>query len=72
METPLKHFAEMKDPRLPRTRRHLLTDIVSVSYTHLAPLRAIPASKSARLAPQTVAIEEEPLDSRMSETMRMV
>ena len=31
METPLKHFAEMKDPRLPRTRRHLLTDIVLIA-----------------------------------------
>ena len=29
------------------------------------------ASKSARLAPQTDAIEDEPFDSRMSETMRI-
>ena len=31
METPLPHFAELKDPRLPRTRRHLLTDIVLIA-----------------------------------------
>ena len=31
-----------------------------------------PASISERVAPQTVAIEEEPLDSRMSETIRIV
>jgi len=37
-----------------------------------APLSAMPESKSAKLAPQTVAIDEEPLDSRMSLTMRMV
>ena len=31
-----------------------------------------PASMSARVPPQTVAIEEEPFDSRMSETTRTV
>ena len=31
-----------------------------------------PASISARVPPQTVAIEDEPFDSRMSETMRIV
>jgi len=31
MDTPLQHFAELKDPRLPRTRRHLLTDIVLIA-----------------------------------------
>ena len=31
-----------------------------------------PASISAREAPHTDAIEEEPLDSRISETMRIV
>jgi len=31
-----------------------------------------PASISERQPPQTVAIEDEPLLSRMSETMRMV
>ncbi len=31
-----------------------------------------PASNSARVPPQTVAMDEEPLDSRMSETMRTV
>ena len=31
-----------------------------------------PASRRARQAPQTVAIDDEPLDSRMSETMRIV
>jgi hypothetical protein len=31
-----------------------------------------PASISARLVPQTVAIDEEPLDSRISETTRRV
>jgi len=31
MEPPLQHFADLKDPRLPRTRRHLLTDIVLIS-----------------------------------------
>ena len=31
-----------------------------------------PASIRERLAPQTVAMEEEPFDSRMSETMRTV
>ena len=36
------------------------------------PFSGTPASISARLAPQTVAIEEEPFDSRMSETMRKV
>ena len=30
----------------------------------------MPASISARLAPHTEAIDEEPFDSRMSETMR--
>ena len=30
----------------------------------------MPASISARLAPQTEAIDEEPFDSRMSETTR--
>jgi hypothetical protein len=28
---PLKHFAELKDPRLPRSRRHLLKDIVLIT-----------------------------------------
>ena len=32
----------------------------------------IPACINARLAPQTLAIEEDPFDSRMSETMRTV
>lgn len=31
MEAPLQHFAELKDPRLPRTRRHLLSDIVVIA-----------------------------------------
>ena len=31
-----------------------------------------PASISASEAPQTVAIDDEPLDSRMSETTRIV
>lgn len=31
MEAPLPHFAELKDPRLPRTRRHLLTDIILIA-----------------------------------------
>jgi hypothetical protein len=31
-----------------------------------------PASISASVPPQTVAIEEEPLDSRMSDTIRSV
>jgi hypothetical protein len=31
-----------------------------------------PASRRARQAPQTVAIDDEPLDSKMSETMRIV
>jgi predicted transposase YbfD/YdcC len=31
METPLTHFEELKDPRLPRTRRHLLTDILLIA-----------------------------------------
>ena len=31
MESPLKHFGELQDPRLPRTRRHLLTDIVLIA-----------------------------------------
>jgi hypothetical protein len=31
-----------------------------------------PASKRARDPPQTVAIDEEPFDSRMSETTRIV
>ena len=34
-------------------------------------LIGMPASISARLAPQTEAIDEEPFDSRMSETMRI-
>ena len=35
-------------------------------------LMGTPASISARLAPQTVAMEEEPLDSSTSETTRRV
>ena len=35
-------------------------------------LMGTPASIRASVAAQTVAIELEPLDSRMSETMRMV
>ena len=35
-------------------------------------LTGTPASMSAREAPQTEAIEEEPFDSRMSDTTRMV
>jgi hypothetical protein len=31
METPLPHFADLQDPRLPRTRRHLLADIVLIA-----------------------------------------
>ncbi len=31
MESPLKHFGELQDPRLPRTRRHLLADIVLIA-----------------------------------------
>ena len=31
MDTPLQHFADLKDPRLPRKRRHLLIDIVLIS-----------------------------------------
>jgi hypothetical protein len=31
MESPLKHFGELQDPRLPRTRRPLLTDIVLIA-----------------------------------------
>ncbi|QQP37348.1 Uncharacterized protein FKW44_017580 [Caligus rogercresseyi] len=31
-----------------------------------------PASRSARLPPQTVAMEEDPLDSRTSEVSRIV
>ena len=35
-------------------------------------LMGTPASMSERVPPQTVAIDEDPLDSRMSETIRMV
>ncbi len=35
-------------------------------------LMGTPASISDRVPPQTVAIEEEPFDSRMSETIRTV
>jgi len=31
MESPLRHFGELQDPRLPRTRRHLLADIVLIA-----------------------------------------
>ena len=31
MENPLKYFAELKDPRVERTRRHLLQGIVLIS-----------------------------------------
>ena len=34
--------------------------------------RGTPASISARDEPQTLAMDEEPLDSRISETRRMV
>jgi len=34
-------------------------------------LELMPESNSARLAPQTVAIEDDPFDSRMSLTMRI-
>ena len=34
--------------------------------------RGTPASIRARTPPQTVAMDDEPLDSRMSETMRIV
>ena len=35
-------------------------------------LTGTPASMRARLPPQTVAIDEDPFDSRMSETRRRV
>ena len=35
-------------------------------------LSGTPASMSAMEAPQTVAMDEEPLDSRMSDTTRIV
>ena len=35
-------------------------------------LSGTPASISARVAPQTVAIDDDPFDSRMSETTRSV
>ena len=31
MENPLRYFAELKDPRVERTRRHLLPDIVLIA-----------------------------------------
>lgn len=31
MENPLKYFAELQDPRVERTRRHLLQDIVLIA-----------------------------------------
>ena len=31
MEPPLTHFARLKDPRLPRTRRRLLIDILLIA-----------------------------------------
>jgi hypothetical protein len=41
MESPLKQFSELQDPRLPRTRRHLLTDIVLIAID-LARAKRIP------------------------------
>ena len=35
-------------------------------------LMGTPASIMAKVLPHTVAMEEEPLDSKMSDTMRMV
>ena len=37
MENPLKYFAELRDPRVERTRRHLLQDIVLIA---IAAIRA--------------------------------
>ena len=37
-----------------------------------APLSGTPPSIMARLPPQTVAMDDEPFDSRMSETTRTV
>ena len=31
MANPLQYFAELRDPRLPRTRRHLLPDILWIA-----------------------------------------
>ena len=31
MENPLKYFAELKDPRVERTREHLLEEILLIS-----------------------------------------
>ena len=36
------------------------------------PLMGTPASMSASEEPQTVAMEDEPFDSRMSDTIRIV
>jgi hypothetical protein len=35
MSSPLKYFAELKDPRLPRTRRHLLADILLIAIASI-------------------------------------
>jgi len=35
MSSPLKYFAELKDPRLPRTRRHLLPDILLIAIASI-------------------------------------
>ena len=54
------------------------TTVLSPSFTRpiatpaTAALTGTPASIRDRLAPQTVAMEDEPFDSRMSETIRTV
>ncbi len=52
------------------TRSPSITRPIATPATGL--LIGTPASISASVAPQTVAIEEEPFDSRMSDTMRIV
>ena len=50
----------------------LLSEIMPMAMPETGALILMPASINARLPAHTVAMEDEPLDSRMSETMRIV
>src|SRR5687768_1963551 len=50
----------------------LLSEIIPIAIPETGPLTGTPASISAKDPAQTVAIEDEPFDSRISDTMRMV
>ena len=55
-----------------RTAKRSPSETRPIATPATGALIGTPASISARVPPQTVAMDEEPLDSRMSDTMRTV